>query len=187
MLQTILVHINCQLSHWCTTFKYVIWLPSKLRVINFVNEVLVFLVPSLLQYTNCFQGVFIWVPFPGNFSLLGPYISIWESHGSSLCLLNVTISNCLTHLSLLNTLSTQTSISQLGFPDLLFVYFCVFLDDICAHLHDKLLGSLIPNSIPSFYMHHTIFCLLCFCTWSISYVHSHSESSLCLIYPQLNA
>ena len=76
MLQTILVHINCQLSHWCTTFKYVILLPIKLRVINFVNEVLVFLVSSLLQYTNCFQGVFIWVPFLGDFSLLGPYISI---------------------------------------------------------------------------------------------------------------
>ena len=30
-------------------------------------------------------------------------------------------------------------------------------------------------------MCHTIFCLLCFCSWSIPYGHSHSESSSCLI------
>ena len=66
-----------------------------------------FLVYSLLQYTNCFQWVFIWVPFVGEFSLLGPYVSIRESHGSSPCLPNVTISNYLTNFSLLNALSTH--------------------------------------------------------------------------------
>ena len=53
--------------------------------------------------------------------------ALQESHGSSLCFPNITVSNWLAHLGLLNTSSTQTSVLQHSLPYLLFIYFCVFL------------------------------------------------------------
>ena len=119
---------------------------------------------SLLQYINCFWGVFIWVPFPGDFNLLRPCISIRESHGSPLCLPNITIGNCLTHSSLLNALSTQTSVSEHCFSDLLSVYFCVFFKRTFVHTYVIYCEGLrLPAiNIQSFYLHCTIFCWLYF-------------------------
>ena len=79
--------------------------------------------------------VFIWVPFPGDVSLLRPYVSIRKLYGSSLCLPNVTIGNCLTHFSLLNASSTQTSVSEHCISDLLIVYFCVFFERTFVHTY----------------------------------------------------
>ena len=39
------------------------------------------------------------------------------------------------HLSLLNTLHTQTSVSQHGFPYLFFIYFCVFFKMTFVHTY----------------------------------------------------
>ena len=124
----------------------------------------------------------------GNFSLLGPYSSIWayESCMALLCASpSVTIGQLPDPLHPVEYLKHPNLcfVALASLTYLLYIFVSFLRWHLCAHIHDKLLVSQIPDSILSFYMHHAIFCLLCFHNWSIPYGCSHSECFIMFDWP----
>ena len=88
-------------------------------------------------------------------SLLRPDVTVERLHSSSQCLLHVTGSNCLSHISLFNAMSTYTTVPEHCIPDLMAVFICVWFSGHLVHLYGILQDSQTTCSIQSFFMPHT--------------------------------
>ena len=104
--------------------------------------------------------------------------------------LNATIGNCLTHFSLLNASSTQTSVSEHCISDLLSVYCCVFFflrGHLCTPMwYTVMVSDSLQYSVILHAPHHFLLAIFPQLNANLMSAHILKDSS-CLIFLLLNS